>query len=111
MFMELRAKELGKDANANWQAFKLTAGIPLGTSNYLADMVPASSCYRIRKQSKREIKAWEKDDKRKRAEVDDKKRRKVSEYHKNLMEHRDSFLKFHKSVRGGNVLYVLFFDS
>jgi hypothetical protein len=106
--MEKRQKELSQEPNTLWQSFKLSAGNPLGTSNYLSDMIPASSCYRIRKQSKREIKAWEKEDKRKRSEIEERKKRKVNDYHKTLMDHRDSFLKFHKGVRSGTVSPLLF---
>ena len=114
VLMESRAKEFTAESNSgtnNLSNFKLTAGIPLGTSNYFADIVPASSCFRIRKQSKREIKAWEKDDKKKRVEIEEKKKRKVNDYHKALMEHRDAFQKFHKGVRTGNFQCLSLFDS
>jgi hypothetical protein len=103
VFMETRAKEYQLETMSphSLQSFKLTGGISLGTSNYFADLIPAASCYRIRKQSKREIKAWEKEDKKKRVEIEEKKKRKVSDYHKALMEHRDAFQKFHKGVRSG----------
>lgn len=97
-YMELRSKELSA-AEASWQPFKQTAGIALGTANYLSDLVPSSTCYRVRKQSKREIKSWEKDDKRKRSDTEERRKRKVTDYHKTLMEHREAFQKFHKNCR------------
>lgn len=99
--MEVRTKELAEDPS--WQPFKLTAGIALGTANYFADLIPSSSCYRVRKQSKREIKIYEKEDKKKRIEIDEKRKKKISDYHKALMDHRDAFQKFHKNCRNGKI--------
>ena len=99
LLMETRNRELQYDPS--WQAFKTTGGTALGISNYFSDLTPSASCYRVRKQSKREIKSWEKDDKKKRAETDDKRKKKLTDYHKALMEHRDAFQKFHKNCRLG----------
>lgn len=110
VFMETRNREFAAEAPntpGSFVAFKLTAGIPLGTSNYLGDLIPPSTCYRIRKQSKREIKNWEKEDKKRRIEGEEKKKRKVSDYHKALLEHRDAFFKFHKGARSGKADFLL----
>jgi ATP-dependent helicase STH1/SNF2 len=55
--------------------------------------------YRVRRQNKRDNKSFEKDEKRKRMESEDRRRRRVNEYLRVLLDHRESFLRFHKQKR------------
>ena len=43
---------------------------------------------------------WEKDDKRKRAEADNKKKLRTTEFLRNVVSHRENFVRFHRSRRG-----------
>lgn len=80
---------------------QIYSGLPLGASNQLSELSNYSSFLRIRKQSKREIKAWDRDEKKKRLDYEDRKKKKNAEFLKVVMEHRESFFKAHKSAKAG----------
>lgn len=81
------------------------------SSNYYSEFLSVSGHYRSRKQNRREIKNWERDDRRKKVDLDEKKRKKQNDYFKSLMDHRDAFLKFHKTTKAGNIIIVSFCGS
>jgi len=72
------------------------------STNYFSEFLSINSYYRARKQNRREIRNSDRDDRRKRGDIDEKKRKKQNDYFKALMDHRDSFLKFHKGCKAGN---------
>jgi hypothetical protein len=49
------------------------------------------------------VKNWEKDDKRRRLDEDNRRKALVSGYYKALMSHREDFFKFHKAKRAGTM--------
>lgn len=69
--------------------------VPVGSGNYFLELKPQNQ-FRTRVQSQRSVKLWERDEKRRRYEIDDKKKKKFIEFHRAVMSHRDDFLKFHK---------------
>eukprot|EP00428_Durinskia_dybowskii_P083329 CAMPEP_0170441350 /NCGR_PEP_ID=MMETSP0117_2-20130122/46848_1 /TAXON_ID=400756 /ORGANISM="Durinskia baltica, Strain CSIRO CS-38" /LENGTH=1297 /DNA_ID=CAMNT_0010701887 /DNA_START=433 /DNA_END=4327 /DNA_ORIENTATION=+ len=71
--------------------------IALGPTNYVSELLAYRSFYRNRKQSRRDVKAWEKEDRRRRLELEDKRKKRAVEYHKALLSHREDFFRFHKS--------------
>ncbi len=71
--------------------------------NCLSELVSFRSHYRVKKQSKREMKMAEKEEKRRKAELDDRKKRRTLEHLKAVMSHRDNFFKFHKFKRTGEI--------
>lgn len=75
--------------------------VALGPSNFLSELLPYRNFYRTKKHGKREVKAWEKDERRRRLELEDRRRRRMNEFHKMLVAHRDEFIRFHKGKRSG----------
>jgi len=75
----------------------------IGADNYMQSdryyLMPYKQYIRSKKQSVRDVKSFEKLDRRKKNEVDDKKKRRVNEFHKQLMVHRDEFMRFHKGKK------------
>lgn len=80
----------------------------LGIDNYLQSekyhMVPYYLFARTKKQSVRDVKAFEKSDRKRKGESDDKKKRRMNEFHKVLIGHRDDLLRFHKARKAGGRL-------
>ncbi len=77
------------------------APVSHGQGNYLSELLPFRNYYRTKKQSRREMKAVEKEEKRRRFEIDERRRKKNAEYLKAVMLHRDDFFRFHKNKRSG----------
>jgi hypothetical protein len=75
--------------------------IALGPTNYVTELLAYRNFYRNRKQNRRDVKAWEKEDRRRRLELEDKRKKKALEYHKALLAHREDFFRFHKSKKFG----------
>lgn len=75
--------------------------IALGPTNYVSELMAYRSFYRNRKQSRRDVKAWEKEDRRRRLELEDKRKKRAIEYHKALLAHREDFFRFHKGRKFG----------
>ncbi len=100
-YVDHRKKETSKSSGEIVNATNSLA------NNYFSEFLSVSSNYRSRKQTRREIRNWERDDKRKRVDLDEKKRKKQGDYFKSLMDHRDAFLKFHKSTKTG-IFYSLY---
>ena len=70
-------------------------------------LLPYKQHARTKKQYTRDVKTFEKNDRRKKNEAEDRKRRKTHEFHKLLMSQRDDFLRFHKSRRSGHHYFTL----
>lgn len=75
--------------------------VALGPTNYITELLAYRSYYRNRKQARRDVKAWEKEDRRRRLELEDRRKKKAAEYHKTLMAHREDFFRFHKGRKFG----------
>ena len=75
--------------------------IALGPTNYATDLISYRNFYRTRKQLRRDIRAWEKEERRRRLELEDKRKKKALEYHKAILAHREDFFRFHKNKRSG----------
>ncbi|KAJ1441487.1 SNF2 family N-terminal domain-containing protein [Ochromonadaceae sp. CCMP2298] len=73
--------------------------VALGPSNYLAELLPYRNFYRTKKQMRKDVKAWEREERRRRLEVEDRRKRRSTEYHKTLMAHKDEFFRFHKNKK------------
>jgi hypothetical protein len=78
--------------------------IALGPTNYVTELLAYRNFYRNRKQNRRDVKAWEKEDRRRRLELEDKRKKKALEYHKALLAHREDFFRFHKSKKFGKFI-------
>jgi hypothetical protein len=81
--------------------------VALGPTNYVTELLAHRSFYRNRKQQRRDVKAWEKEDRRRRLELEDRRKKKATEYHKALLAHREDFFRFHKSRKFGEGLCKL----
>lgn len=81
--------------------------VALGPTNYVTELLAHRSFYRNRKQQKRDVKAWEKEDRRRRLELEDRRKKKAVEYHKALMAHREDFFRFHKSRKFGTLCHTV----
>jgi hypothetical protein len=99
-FIDHRTKLLTQES-ATLANFITTAGIPIGTLNYLTDINPGSTYYRVRKTNRKDTRALEREDKRRRQEFEDKKKKKAVDFHKALIDHREAFTKFHKAAKQG----------
>lgn len=75
--------------------------VSLGPTNYVSDLLAYRNFYRTRKQMRRDVKAWEKEDRRRRLELEDRRKKKALEYHKALLSHREDFFRFHKNKKFG----------
>lgn len=71
---------------------------PGGLFSYIA---PRKTFTRNRRQAKRETRIWEKEERRRRMEIEDKKKRKALEHFRALLAHREEFFRFHKNKRIG----------
>lgn len=80
--------------------------VSLGPTNYVSDLLAYRSFYRTRKQMRRDVKAWEKEDRRRRLELEDRRKKKALEYHKALLSHREDFFRFHKGKKFGTSLHL-----
>ena len=74
-------------------------------SHYLTKVTPWRLHIKQGKTFKKDLKLLEREEKRKRLEIDQKRRFKMQEYHKTLNQHRDDFLKFHKARKLGVYVY------
>jgi len=84
--------------------------IALGPTNYATDLISYRNFYRTRKQLRRDIRAWEKEERRRRLELEDKRKKKALEYHKAILAHREDFFRFHKNKRSGmHIVFVACF--
>jgi hypothetical protein len=81
------------------------APVSHGQGNYLSELLPFRNYFRTKKQSRREMKAVEKEEKRRRSEIDERRRKKSAEYLKAVLLHRDDFFRFHKNKRSGKHLF------
>lgn len=52
------------------------------------------------KAVRRDLRNYEREERRKRGELEDRRRKRVADFHKTLFLHRDEFLRFHKAKRG-----------
>jgi ATP-dependent helicase STH1/SNF2 len=52
------------------------------------------------KPVRRDMRSYDREEKRKRGELEDKRRKRVADFHKTLFLHREEFLRFHKYKRG-----------
>jgi hypothetical protein len=75
--------------------------IAMGPSNFLAPLLPYRQFHRNRKQSKRDLRLWDREERRRKLELEDKRKKKALEYHKALMSHREDFFRFHKFKKFG----------
>lgn len=80
--------------------------VALGPTNYVTELLAHRSYYRNRKQQRRDVKAWEKEDRRRRLELEDRRKKKAVEYHKALLAHREDFFRFHKGRKFGKCVRV-----
>ena len=82
----------------------------INADNYMQSqscyLLPYKQQIRTRKQSLRDVKLFEKNDRKKKNEVEDRRRRRWHDFHKLLMSQRDDFLRFHKSRRAGTYRMV-----
>jgi hypothetical protein len=74
---------------------------PGGLFSYIA---PRKTFTRNRRQAKRETRIWEKEERRRRMEIEDKKKRKALEHFRALLAHREEFFRFHKNKRIGEYM-------
>lgn len=77
----------------------------INADNYMQShscyLLPYKQQIRTRKQSLRDVKLFEKVDRKKKNETEDRRRRKWHDFHKLILSQRDDFLRFHKSRRAG----------
>lgn len=93
---------VGQSSAANQAAaLNMHPPVSLGPTNYVSDLLAYRNFYRTRKQMRRDVKAWEKEDRRRRLELEDKRKKKALEYHKALLSHREDFFRFHKGRKIG----------
>ncbi len=79
--------------------------IALGPTNYATELISYRNFYRTRKQLRRDIRGWEKEERRRRLELEDKRKKKALEYHKAILAHREDFFRFHKNKRSGMYIF------
>lgn len=79
-----------------------------GQGNYISELLPFRSHYRTKKQTRRDVKASEKEEKRRKAEMDERRRKRTAEFSKAVMLHRDDFFRFHKGKRAGKCALINF---
>ena len=77
----------------------------INADNYMQSdkyyLMSYKSFVRTKKQSLRDVKAFEKQDRRRKGEIDDRKRRRFHDFHKILMIRRDDYFRFHKGRKSG----------
>lgn len=83
------------------------AYISNGPDNYLSEIVNFREHYRIKRQPKRDVRNWEKDEKKRKTEVDDRNKKKMGEMFKSLLGHREEFFRFHKAKRSGMIVKLI----
>jgi hypothetical protein len=66
---------------------------------------------RTKRQPKKDVRTWEKEDKRRRYEFEDKKKRRTNDYLKAILIHRDDFLRFHKGRKAGFKFIKVYFTN
>jgi hypothetical protein len=65
------------------------------------DILAHRTHFRVKKFAKRDSKNWEKDERRRRLEIEEKKKRRITDFHKQILDHREAFLRYHKQKRAG----------
>lgn len=70
-----------------------------GTGGLLTLLAPRKMFVRTKKQAKRDIRQFEKDERRKRTETQKQRSQRSDEYLKELLTHREDFFRFHKAKR------------
>ena len=78
-----------------------------GQGGILSLIAPRKTFTRIRRQAKKETRLWEKEEKRRKTEIEDKKKKKATEYFRTLLAHREEFFRFHKNKRIGEAFAFL----
>lgn len=73
-----------------------------GPGNYLSELACYRNYYRVRRINRRDVKLWEKEERRRRFEIEDRKKRKNNDFLKVLMTHRDDFFRYFKIKRSGS---------
>lgn len=76
-----------------------------GPGGYGSQLLQRRQHQRVKRQTKRDVVKWEKEERRRKNEVDEKKRKRGNEYLKAVMAHREDFLRFHKHKRSGKWQY------
>jgi SNF2 family DNA or RNA helicase len=70
-----------------------------GIGGITSSMFPRKSLLRIKKQSKKETRAWDREEKKRQTAIETIQKKKTNDYFKLLMLHRDDFLKHHRTKK------------
>lgn len=70
-----------------------------GNGSYVSELLPRKNFHRTKRYAKKDVRLLEREEKRKKQEIDDKRKKKMNEYIRVVMAHREEFLRFHKTKR------------
>lgn len=92
------------DLTARKQQLTGAASSQQSAASTVSQLIPWRGCVRVKRLSKKDMRTVEREYKRRRLDWEEAKKKKMTDFHKNVLNHRDLFLRFHKAKRSGTLI-------